>query len=97
MIGSLLSLPYILLFFATWIVSSLLRPAVTVSLACVLCNPVAAIRKAELFTSTVLYLALCNDKSWKKPQDPGAIFEPILTNPTENAKVEKKTLIFVRQ
>ncbi len=40
-----------------------------------------------------MYLLLCNDKSWKKPQDPNIVFGPLLKSPE---KVERKTVYFVR-
>ena len=30
--------------------------------------------KSRLFARAILYLLFCNDKKWKKPEDPGLIF-----------------------
>ena len=76
---------------------TLLRATVFFVVACLLYSLPVFLHRIKLTVLGIAYLVFCNDKSWKKPQDPGAIFEPILTNPTEKAKVEKKTLIFVRQ
>jgi hypothetical protein len=95
LLGSLISIPYILLFFSVWIFASLIRPVITVSLGCVLLNPSAALRKGQLFVSTVTYLLLCNDKSWKKPKDdPSSFFEGLDDDRT--TAIDKKTIIFVR-
>jgi hypothetical protein len=76
---------------------TLLRATVFFVVACILYSLPVFLHRIKLTVLGIAYLLFCNDKGWKKPQDPGAIFEPILTNPTEKAKVEKKTLIFVRQ
>jgi len=90
-IGSLLSLPYMALFFISWIVASLVRPFLLVTLLACLCNPTAALRKAKLFATTIQYLLLCNDKKWKQPkEDPLSYFQDA------DAKVETKTIVFVR-
>ena len=91
-VGSILSLPYIVVFFGAWILASLLRPFIAVSLGCVLSNPSAALRKGQLFVSTVTYLIFCNDKTWKKPKDdPASFFKD-----KDDKKIERKTIIFVR-
>ena len=76
---------------------TLLRATVMFVVCCILYSLPVFLHRIKLTILGIAYLLFCNDKSWKKPQDPGAIFEPILTNPTTKAKVEKKTLIFVRQ
>jgi len=88
--GSLISFPYVILFFAVWIIASLVKPIAVLSLVCVLSNPVAAMRKFRLFIWTLQYLLLCNDKTWKKPADPAPYFAQ------DGAKLERKTIIFVR-
>jgi broad specificity phosphatase PhoE len=90
LIGSLLSFPYIILFFTIWLAASLLRP---VSLACffiILTKPKAALRRLQLFATSIEYLLLCNDKKWKAPiEDPESFFPDVL-------KADQKTIIFVR-
>jgi hypothetical protein len=87
LIGSLFSLPYVVLFFAMWILSSLSRPLFYASLVCLALNPVAAKKKITLFITTFRYMAFCNDKKWKEPEP--ATFSVV-------NKVETKTVIFVR-
>lgn len=97
LVGSILSLPYILLFYISWLFASLLRPFIVVSLGCVLSNPAAALRKGQLFAATLTYLVFCNDKSWKKPKaDPASFFENTDNDPQNEKVVDKKTVIFVR-
>jgi broad specificity phosphatase PhoE len=93
-LGSLFSLPNMFLFYLFWIVSSISRPLLLVSLVCVLVSsPSAAVRKAQLFVSAIQYLLLCNDKKWKKPkEDPDSYF----TTGSANGKIERKTVIFLR-
>ena len=76
---------------------TLLRSTVIFVACCILYSLPVFLHRIKLTILGIAYLLFCNDKSWKKPQDPGAIFQQILTNPTSKAKVEKKTLIFVRQ
>lgn len=52
--------------------------------------------KGKLYMQSVLYLLLCNDKKWKKPEDPGVIFKDDLGSKNYGPGVEKKTIIFVR-
>ena len=90
LLGTLFSFPYILLFYTSWVFASLLRPVVAVSLACVLSNPSAALRKGQLFVSTFTYLLFCKDKKWETPKEnPSSFF-------AKDAKCDKKTIIFVR-
>mmetsp|Transcript_17159 Transcript_17159/g.24145 ORF Transcript_17159/g.24145 Transcript_17159/m.24145 type:complete len:401 (-) Transcript_17159:24-1226(-) len=91
-IGSLLSLPSQVFFFAIWVITSLVRPVSQVCLVLLILNPFAAMRKIQLFITTAQYLVMCNDKKWKAPhEDPASFFE---TSPKD--KTEKKTIIFVR-
>jgi len=76
---------------------TLVRASVMFVVACILYSLPVFLHRIKLTAMGMAYLLLCNDKSWKKPQDPGAIFEPILTNLTTKAEIEKKTLVFVRQ
>jgi len=75
-IGSILSIPYVVLFFVAWVVASLARPLWYISLACILANPTNSVRKIRLFGIAALYLAACNDKRWKLPKDDPATYFP---------------------
>jgi broad specificity phosphatase PhoE len=46
-----------------------------------------------MFFRGLFYLAMCHDKSWKTPQDPGNVFGPLLSS---GEMVERKTIYFVR-
>ena len=98
LIGSLLSAPYIALFFTAWIIASLWRPVAVVSVVCVLSKPTAAWRKLLIFISTIRYLVFCNDKTWKQPEDdPDSYFQQQSTAGDGDSKnIERKTIIFVR-
>lgn len=98
-VGSIISFPYILLFYATWIIASLVRPVITLSLLLVLSNHRAALRKGQLFYQSLEYLIFCNDKKWKPPaEDPSTFFALNNKNDTNlhEPKIEKKTIIFIR-
>lgn len=90
LLGSLIAAPYELSFFSIWVVASLVRPVILVTALFVLARPKAALRKLELFTSTLQYITLCNDKKWKKPPDTTTFFD----NATET--ITSKKIIFVR-
>lgn len=92
LIGSLIALPYELLFFLTWLRVSLTKPVLLLTSVCVLSNPSAAWRKFQLFVQTIQYLLLCNDKKWKVPKADPASFK----KKDDDAKVTRKTVIFVR-
>jgi broad specificity phosphatase PhoE len=87
LVGTILSLPYVLLFFGLWIMASLTRPLLYASLACLIVNPINAKRKLMLFVNTFNYMTKCNDKKWVEPDQP--VFSVV-------HKVEKKTVIFFR-
>jgi len=53
-------------------------------------NATSVIYKSKLYLKGVSYLLFCNDKSWKKPEDPNPIFD------MKAGKVEKKTVVFIR-
>ena len=80
----------------------ILRPILLVSILCLLSNPTAAIRKAKLFYTSLLYLVLCKDKKWKvPPEDPATFFPKELGgNKTDvnvaNATYREKTVILIR-
>ena len=59
-------------------------------------NLQVCIHKIKLAFQGILYLVFCNDKKWKKPEDPGKIFESELAGGDSMNKVERKTIIFVR-
>ncbi|KAG7344192.1 histidine phosphatase superfamily branch 1 protein [Nitzschia inconspicua] len=84
---------YIILF------SSFLRPAVILVCAMLLFNLPTLIYKIGMFLRGILYLAFCNDKSWKKPQDPILVVGPMLAKEKEtgdSTNLERKTIYFVR-
>ena len=87
LIGGILILPYMVLFFSVWLFHMLSRPVAYASIACMVLNPFAAKRKLKLFVDTFRYLAFCKDKKWKE-QEPLKYSKVI--------KVETKTVIFVR-
>jgi len=87
LIGAILVLPYMVVFFSFWLVASLARPVTYASFLLLILNPFAAKRKLALFVSTARYLALCNDKKWKEPETPKY---------SVVHKTETKTVIFVR-
>jgi hypothetical protein len=91
LIGSLFSLPYMLLFYAAWILASLMHPLNVVAWIAFVSHPAAALRKAQLFLISLQYLALCNDKKWKKPKDPAIAFEG-----ADESQITRKTVIFIR-
>eukprot|EP00985_Skeletonema_marinoi_P006468 scaffold2799_cov126-Skeletonema_marinoi.AAC.7 len=68
-LGTLTSLPAYTLFHISWLLHSLRRPLILVSLLCLLSNPSAAIAKCKLFYTTFLYLAFCQDKKFTIPKD----------------------------
>eukprot|EP00550_Attheya_septentrionalis_P003936 CAMPEP_0198288346 /NCGR_PEP_ID=MMETSP1449-20131203/6869_1 /TAXON_ID=420275 /ORGANISM="Attheya septentrionalis, Strain CCMP2084" /LENGTH=375 /DNA_ID=CAMNT_0043986461 /DNA_START=108 /DNA_END=1235 /DNA_ORIENTATION=+ len=90
--GWLLSIPYMFLFYALWILSCLFRPVMMASVLCLAYNPQSTLKKVRLFVMTVTYLALCHDKKWTEPkEDPASFFAD-----SEDETIEKKTIIFVR-
>ena len=92
LIGALMSLPYMILFFAIWLVASLIRPVFFACIVFALTKPVAFARKLQLFVNTVEYLALCNDKKFKAPkEDPQSFFKDF-----DSKKGDTKTIIFIR-
>jgi hypothetical protein len=77
----------------TTTISTLLRPVLILVCGMMLFNLPTLIYKLGMFIRGIVYLLLCNDKSWKKPQDPNIVFGPLLKSPE---KVERKTVYFVR-
>jgi hypothetical protein len=93
MIGILFSIPYFLLFYASWFVSSLLPPLLVIGFFAGLRKPSAALRKLQMAANTVLFLVLSRDKKWKKP--PPAP-EKAGINSNSGGSGNRKTIIFVR-
>ena len=82
-----LSLPF------EWALDNLLRPVLILVCGMLLFNLPILIYKIKLLLKGILYLLFCNDKTWKRPQDPASIFEPILRS---GVKIDRKTVYFVR-
>lgn len=83
------------------LVSSFVRPGVLLVCAMLLFNLPTLIYKIGMFLRGLLYLAFCNDKSWKKPQDPFLVVGPMLKEEKESGdgatnKLERKTIYLVR-
>jgi hypothetical protein len=76
-----------------WAKEDKVRPAALLLCGMLLFNLPTLIYKIRMVFRTVLYFCLCWDKSWKKPQDPGAIFGPHLS---QGLPVERKTVYFCR-
>lgn len=74
------------------LLSAMIRPSMLVILALLLYNFSSVIYKTKLTFKGISYLLFCNDKSWKKPQDPATIFESAMAE----GKIEKKTIVFIR-
>jgi len=90
LIGSLISLPHMLLWHIVWLVASLARPLFLATVVCMLRKPDAAKTKIKLFVTTFQFLFLSKDKKWKKStEDPASFF-------TDDNGVERKTIIFIR-
>jgi hypothetical protein len=87
LLGAILVLPYMVVFFSMWLISSLTRPVSYATFLLLVLNPFAAKRKLALFLATARYMALCNDKTWKEPRAPK--FSVV-------HKTETKTVIFLR-
>jgi len=97
-IAALTALPAYLLFHLTWLIHSLRRPLLLVSLLCLL-NPTAAIKKCHLFYMTFMYLAFCQDKKFKIPKDDPAAYFPVefggtaASNDSSNVVKSKKVIL----
>ena len=76
-----------------WLKEDVIRPVLILACGILMFNLPSLIYKIRLFLESFLYFFLCWDKSWKKPQDPGAIFGPHLS---QGLPVERKTVYFVR-
>jgi len=73
--------------------ASLSRPILILVCGMLLYNLPSVLYKARLTFRGIMYLMFCNDKSWKKPQDPASIIGPFIES---GGKIEKKTIYFVR-
>ncbi len=82
-----------LLVLMDWAQEDLLRPVLILLCAMLLFNLPTLLYKARLFIRAILYFIGCWDKSWSKPQDPGSIFGPHLS---QGLPVERRTIYFVR-
>mmetsp|Transcript_8700 Transcript_8700/g.11527 ORF Transcript_8700/g.11527 Transcript_8700/m.11527 type:complete len:361 (+) Transcript_8700:186-1268(+) len=76
-----------------WAQEDVLRPVLILVCASFLFNLPTFIYKVRMVIRGVVYFILCWDKSWKKPQDPGSIFGPHLS---QGLPVQRKTVYFVR-
>jgi hypothetical protein len=81
------------------LLSTFVRPAVILFCAMLLFNLPTLIYKIGMFLRGILYFLLCNDKSWKKPQDPFIVVGPKLElekSSDEDLGIERKVIYFVR-
>jgi len=67
------------------VIVSCVRPALILIYAMMLFNLPVTMYKIGMFLRGTLYFLFCNDKSWKKPQDPSIIFDPILKLENESS------------
>jgi len=76
------------------------RPALILLCSMLLFNLPTLMYKIGMFFQGTMYLMFCNDKSWRKPQDPSIVVNPILEQENESTDygrvVERKTIYFVR-
>lgn len=70
-----------------------LRPVLILVCGMLLFNLPTLIYKVGMFVRGLIYLLMCNDKKWRKPQDPNNFFGPLLQ---KGEKIERKTIYFVR-
>ena len=79
---------------------SFVRPALILLCAMLLFNLPTLIYKIGMFLQGTMYLLFCNDKKWRKPQDPSIVVNSILEKENElsdhDKVVERKTVYFVR-
>jgi len=76
-----------------WFVENYQRPLLILTCGMLLFNLPTLIYKLQLAIQGILYFFFCNDKTWKKPQDPASIFAPVLSS---GGNVGRKTIYFVR-
>jgi hypothetical protein len=93
LIGTIASLPYMLLWYVAWFTTSISRPLLLATVICMATNPKAAQAKVKLIITTFQFLFLCKDKKWKNPEeDPATFFK----GAEDDDKIERKTVIFLR-
>mmetsp|Transcript_4071 Transcript_4071/g.4863 ORF Transcript_4071/g.4863 Transcript_4071/m.4863 type:complete len:358 (-) Transcript_4071:189-1262(-) len=78
---------------STSMMASLTRAMLILVCGMLLFHLPTVLYKARLTFRGIMYLIFCNDKSWKKPQDPASIIGPFIES---GGKIEKKTIYFVR-
>jgi len=71
--------------------SEIIRPVILLIIALLIYHLPICLHKARLTGQGVLYFLFCNDKKWKKLDDPLKFFSS-----SEKSKIERKTIIFVR-
>ena len=76
-----------------WATDDFLRPLLVLIAAILLLHVKTLVYKCRLLIRSLVYFVCCWDKNWKKPQDPGSIFGPHLS---QGLDVERKTIFFVR-
>lgn len=76
-----------------WLVENYQRPILILTCGMLIFNLPTLFYKLKLAILGILYLLFCNDKSWKKPQDPASIFAPVMSS---GGAVGRKTVYFVR-
>mmetsp|Transcript_122277 Transcript_122277/g.182732 ORF Transcript_122277/g.182732 Transcript_122277/m.182732 type:complete len:364 (-) Transcript_122277:10-1101(-) len=92
LIGSIMALPFLLLWYAAWFTASVFRPLLLATIICMATNTKAAKEKVALIVTTFQFLFLCKDKKWKKAEtDPASYFTDL-----QSPDIEKKTVIFIR-
>jgi hypothetical protein len=69
------------------------RPVLILICAMLLFNLPTLLYKIGMFILGIMYLFMCNDKTWKKPRDPNLTVGPLLKS---GEKLERKTIYFVR-
>jgi hypothetical protein len=69
------------------------RPVLILVCGMLLFNLPTLIYKIRMALRSIIYLVACWDESYKKPQDPGSVFGPHLS---QGFPVERKTVYFVR-
>ena len=74
----------------------LIRPIVLLIIGLLIYHLPIFIHKVRLTIQGILYLLFCNDKTWKKTDDPLKHFSPLLSTAEGKTKIEKKTIIFIR-
>lgn len=92
-VGTAISLPYMMLWYGVWLMASISRPIILATIVCMLTNVSAARAKIQLFITTFQFMFTCKDKKWEKPkEDPQTFFK----SGDDEDKVERKTVIFIR-